>query len=119
MHMSKRLIFGAMLCIVPLAAWAFVKPLRVLAPQLEGLTCDELVCVDDNSRRVEATRLYRDALESVQSSLGALHAFPRGVFCATTACSNKFGCQDSARLRRRHLRGRNQPSWLASIFGPP
>jgi len=91
MHMPKRLIFGAMLFIVPLAAWAFVKPLRVLASQLEGLTCDEWVCVDDTSRRAEATRLYRDALNSVQASVGALHSVPRAVFCATPACSGKFG----------------------------
>src|SRR6266705_1490610 len=91
MHMSRRLIFGAILFIVPLAAWGLVKPLRVLAPQLEGLTCDEWVCVDDTSRRGEATRLYRDALNSVQASVGALHSVPRAVFCATPACSDKFG----------------------------
>ncbi len=91
MHTPKRLIFGAILFILPLAAWALVKPLRVLAPQLEGLTCDEWVCVDDASRRAEATRLYRDALNSVQASVGALHSVPRAVFCATPACSDKFG----------------------------
>jgi len=91
MHVSKRLVFGAILCMIPLAAWAFVKPVRVLLPQLEGLACDELVCVDDTSRRVEATQLYRDAVDSVQASVGTLHSLPRGVFCATPACSEKFG----------------------------
>jgi len=91
MHVSRRLIFGAMLFIVPFAAWALVKPLRVLAPQLEGLTCDEWVCIDDTSRRAEATRLYREAVNSVQASVGTLHAIPRAVFCATPACSDKFG----------------------------
>jgi len=91
MHVRKRLIFGAILLVVPLAAWALVKPLRVLAPQLEGLTCDEWVCVDDTSKRTEATRLYRDALTVVQASVGALHSVPRAVFCATPACSDKFG----------------------------
>src|SRR5881275_2914309 len=91
MQMSKRLIVCAVLLICPVAAWCFVKPLRVLAPQLEGLACDEWVCVDDNSRRAEATRLYRDALDSVQASVGALHSVPRAVFCATSVCSDKFG----------------------------
>jgi hypothetical protein len=91
MRMPKRLIFGGMLFIVPLAAWALIKPLRVLAPQLEGLTCDEWVCVDDTSRRAEATRLCRDALDSVQASVGALYSVPRAVLCATPACSDKFG----------------------------
>jgi hypothetical protein len=65
--------------------------MRVLAPQLEGLTCDEWVCVDDTSRRAEATRLYRDALTFVESSIGTLHTVPRAVFCAKPACSGKFG----------------------------
>ena len=91
MRMPKRFICGAMLLIVPLAAWALVKPVRVLAPQLEGLRCNEWVCVDDTSRRAEATKLYRDALNSVQSSVSTLHSVPRAVFCATPACSDKFG----------------------------
>jgi hypothetical protein len=91
MRVSKRLVLGAVLFIVPLAAWALVKPLHVLAPRLEGLTCDEWVCVDDTSRRAEATRLYRDALSAVQASVGALRSVPRAVFCATPACSDKFG----------------------------
>lgn len=89
--MFKRLIFAAPLFILPLAAWALVKPVRVVAPRLEGLTCDEWVCVDDATRRPEATRLYRDALTFVESSVGSLHAVPRAVFCAKPGCSEKFG----------------------------
>jgi hypothetical protein len=36
--MLKKVIF-AVLVALPIAAWAFVKPVRVLAPELEGLTC--------------------------------------------------------------------------------
>jgi hypothetical protein len=89
--MLKRLVLAATLLILPLAAWALVKPVRVIAPQLEGLTCDEWVCVDDTSRRAEATRLYLDALSFVQTSVGALRSPPRAVFCAKQACSEKFG----------------------------
>jgi len=64
MHLPKRLVVGALLLAAPIAAWALVKPLRVLAPQLEGLACDEWVCIDDASRRAEAKRLYRDALNA-------------------------------------------------------
>src|SRR6185503_4955732 len=91
MHLPKRLVVGALLLAAPIAAWALVKPLRVLAPQLEGLACDEWVCIDDASRRAEAKRLYRDALNAVQASVGELHSAPRAVFCATAACSAKFG----------------------------
>jgi hypothetical protein len=77
--------------LLPPAAWAFVKPVRVLAPELEGLACGGRVCVDDPSRRDEAEALYRDALEYVQASVGALRTAPRAVFCAAPACSEKFG----------------------------
>jgi len=77
--------------LAPAAAWALVKPVRVLAPGLEGLACDGRVCVDDPSRRGEAESLYRDAFEYVQKSVGAIQTEPRAVFCSTPACSEKFG----------------------------
>ena len=76
---------------LPLAAWAFVKPVRVLAPGLEGVTCESLVCVDDPARRAEAVALYRDAVRFVQTSVDAMRTEPRAIFCSTHACSEKFG----------------------------
>jgi len=76
---------------MPLAAWAFVKPVRVLAPQLEGLACYGLVCVDDPAHRAKATTLYGDAVRFVQASVGAMRTTPRALFCSTPACSEKFG----------------------------
>jgi len=76
---------------LPLAAWAFVKPVRVLAPQLEGLECVGQVCVDDPARRAQATALYRDAVNFVQTRIGAMETTPRAIFCSTRACSEKFG----------------------------
>src|SRR5215467_11389953 len=88
--MLRKIIFVALLGL-PIAAWAFVKPVRVLAPELEGLTCDHRVCIDDPSRRTEAMALYQDALEYVETSVGALQTVPRAVFCSTPTCSKKFG----------------------------
>lgn len=88
--MLKTAIFLITLAL-PLAAWAFVKPVRVLAPQLEGLTCEGLVCIDDPARRDEAAALYRDAFRFVQTSVGAMALEPRAVFCSTHACAEKFG----------------------------
>jgi hypothetical protein len=88
--MLKKAIFLVALA-VPLAAWAFVKPVRVIAPQLEGLTCEGRVCVDDEARRAEATAMYRDAVAFVQTRIGAMETTPRAVFCSTRACSEKFG----------------------------
>ncbi len=88
--MLRKVALVAVL-VLPFAAWAFAKPVRVLAPQLEGLTCDHGVCVDDPARRAEAAALYRDALQYVQASLGPMEAQPRAVFCSTAECARKFG----------------------------
>src|SRR5258708_29712101 len=88
--MWRKLVFVVVLAL-PFAAWAFAKPVRVLAPELQGLTCERGLCVDDVSRRAEAARLYADALGYVQGSVGVLESPPRAVFCSTLACSRKFG----------------------------
>src|SRR5262245_15642723 len=74
-----------------LAAWAFVKPVRVLAPELEGVTCEQRICVDDPARRDRAVKLYQDALQSVEASFGPLQAKPLVGFCSTRTCADKFG----------------------------
>jgi hypothetical protein len=88
--MFKRIVFIALLAL-PVAAWAFVKPVRVLAPQLAGLTCHGKVCVDDLSRLSEATGLYENAVGYVRDNIGEFQAEPRAVFCSTKACSRSFG----------------------------
>ena len=88
--MFKRIVFVALLAL-PLTAWAFVKPVRVLAPQLAGLTCHGRVCLDDPSRLSEATRLYENAVRYVRDNVGDFEAEPRAVFCSTKACSGSFG----------------------------
>ena len=88
--MLKKAIFVVALAL-PLAAWAFVKPVRVIAPQLEGVECEGRVCVDDPAKRAEATMLYRDAVRFVQTSVGAIQTEPRAIFCSTRACAERFG----------------------------
>jgi len=80
-----------LLLALPLAAWAFVKPVRVLAPELAGLTCHGKICVDDLSRLSEATGLYENAARYVRDNVGELQSEPRAVFCSTKACSESFG----------------------------
>jgi hypothetical protein len=88
--MWRKLVVVSVL-VLPLAAWAFARPVRVLAPELEGLTCELRICVDDPARRAEAVALYLDAVQYVEASLGAMEMRPKAVFCATQACSAKFG----------------------------
>jgi len=88
--MLKKAIFLFVLA-VPVAAWAFVKPVRVLAPQLEGLECEGKICVDDPARREQARALYGDAVKFVGTQVGEMETTPRAIFCSTRACSARFG----------------------------
>jgi hypothetical protein len=88
--MFKRIVFITLFAL-PVAAWAFVKPVRVLAPEFAGLTCHGKVCVDDLSRLSEATELYEHAVRYVRDHVGEFQVEPRAVFCSTKACSRSFG----------------------------
>jgi len=89
--MLKRLLLLGMLCI-PVAAWAFFKPVRVVAPELMGLSCiSDIICTDDVSRYQEAATLYDEALHFVDSSVGSIEKKPRVIFCSSQACFQSFG----------------------------
>ena len=87
----RRTLAVLVILALPLAAWAFVKPVRVLAPELEGASCEQRICVDDAARRAEAVKLYQDALQAVEKPFGPLERQPLAVFCSTRACAEKFG----------------------------
>ena len=89
-HMLKHSLLVALLAL-PVAAWAFIKPLRVIAPEFAGVTCFEKVCVDDADHLSEAKALSEEAVLFVQSSVGKLQVVPRMVFCFTKECSRSFG----------------------------
>lgn len=89
--MLKRLLLIGMLCI-PVAAWAFVKPVRVVAPELTGLSCsNDTLCTDDVSRFEEAAKLYDEALHFVDSSVGSIENKPSVIFCNSDTCFQSFG----------------------------
>jgi len=89
--MRKRVLLLLPLLAIPALSWAFFKPIRVLAPQLVGQTCEGAVCVDDPARLRDAQAIYRDALAFVDQSVGPIQSPPRAVFCSTAACSRRFG----------------------------
>jgi len=89
--MLKRLLLIGLLC-VPVAAWAFFKPVRIIAPELAGVSCiNDTLCLDDVSRSQEAAKLYEEALHFVDSSVGSIEHKPRVIFCSSDACSQSFG----------------------------
>ena len=80
------------LLLIPGASWAFYKPVRVLAPELNGVTCvSDIVCMEDVSRHAEASRLYDDAFEFVNAAVDEIEERPRAIFCTSQDCFESFG----------------------------
>ena len=75
----------------PALAWAAFKPVRILAPELNGVTCRGSVCVEDASAFARAARLQRHAVAEVGRKLVALEHAPLTVFCSTRRCYRAFG----------------------------
>ncbi|WP_240980107.1 hypothetical protein [Ramlibacter agri] len=93
--MRWRLLGLALL--LPVAAWFLVKPVRVLAPTLVGVTCVRSnVCVDDLARSGDAQALYDEAVAFVSARLAPMDRPPRIVFCWTQRCAEAFGLGDRA-----------------------
>lgn len=87
----KRLTILIMV-IVPLTAWILVKPVRVLAPGLVGITCpQENVCVDDIAKYQEAVILHTEGVAFVASTVTPLSKPPKLIFCSTVDCAESFG----------------------------
>lgn len=92
--MKRSTIIAAAIAahLIPVAAWAMVKPLRVIAPQLAGLSCtSDEICTDDLSRIAEARELLAEAEAFVTIELGPLKKRRTAVFCSTATCASKFG----------------------------
>lgn len=80
------------LAVIPLLAWFLVKPVRVLAPQLAGVSClSAFVCLDDSARQQEADSLRAEGMAFVQGMLSPIEGKPRLIFCASRACADFFG----------------------------
>ena len=80
-----------LLVAAPAVAWAAFKPVRILAPALNGVTCFGQVCVEDPSQLARAQELQREGAEAVGRKLVALQETPLTVFCSTRQCYHSFG----------------------------
>jgi len=86
----QRPLLAALLA-APFAAWAFLKPVRVLAPEWNGVSCIDVVCTDDLSKLPAASALYDSSREFVESAIGPMERKPRVIFCSTDRCFQSFG----------------------------
>lgn len=92
MRLRWPVIVLAVAASLPAITWAAFKPIRVLAPELVGLTCSaDDVCMDDQSRLPEALALRAEALEFVSSKVDRFRKTPRFVFCSLAPCAEAFG----------------------------
>lgn len=98
--MRKLLLLSCILCCLPVAAWAFIKPVRVVAPQwVHSIDCvNAEICLEDTSRIQEASDLYQDALQFISSAAGPFQKRPRVVFCSTETCFQSFGFKRAAAI---------------------
>lgn len=86
-----RYLVVALLVAIPALAWATFKPIRILAPTLNGVTCIDRVCVEHPHRLDEAKALQRAAVSAVGRKLRPLRDVPMTVFCSSRACYRSFG----------------------------
>jgi hypothetical protein len=85
------------LLLAPLSVWALWKPVRALAPEWAGVTCDSVgVCTDDPERLPVAISLKKEAMSSIAAWAGPFEARPRMIFCTTAACDESFGFRGNA-----------------------
>lgn len=97
MKRATAVYIAALVHAIPIAAWAMVKPLRVVAPEMAGLTCTaDKICTDDITRINEARRLLTTSRLYVRAELGNIESTPTAIFCSTVKCSSKFGLGRSA-----------------------
>lgn len=92
--MKKLLaILGFVVFLSPFAAWSMYKPVRVLAPEwVNNISCtNSKICIDDDSKYLEAYQLYADALNIVTEAVGQFKHEPHIVFCTTEDCFRSFG----------------------------
>jgi len=89
-----------LLVALPIAAYALVKPLRVVAPALiPGVSCPSAdICTDDAAKLGDARQLYHDGYARAAAAVGAFRASPRVVFCSTRTCADAFGLGTRAAL---------------------
>ena len=54
------------------------------------------ICLDDEAKFLDATKLYEDAYHFVDTAMGPFQKRPRVVFCSTPDCFQSFGFKSTA-----------------------
>ena len=95
--MLKKLVV-TFVFVLPLAVWILYKPVRILLPGLNGVTCvSNVLCLEETSTMNEASILYEEALFFVTNEVGEIRNNPRIIFCITEKCNQSFGFHSHAK----------------------
>ncbi len=103
--MFKRIIFFAVLSL-PIVVWSAYKPVRVIVPQWNGVSCvSEEICIEFPEKAEEAKALYDSALRFINESVGEIKTKPRMTFCSSAECFGAFGFRAPAKAKTVGLSG--------------
>jgi hypothetical protein len=83
--------------LLPFSAFAFYKPVRVLLPEVFGLSCSKHnVCVEDSSQLAAAVSLLNESKSYLETQWGLSIGDPKIIFCGTERCKSVFGVSNKA-----------------------
>ena len=103
--MFKRIILIALL-FTPVVVWSAYKPIRVIMPQWNGVSCvTEQLCIEFPEKAEEAKALYESAVAFVNEFVGEVHRNPRVTFCTSAKCFGAFGFRAPAKAKTVGLSG--------------
>lgn len=85
------------LLLLPISAFAFYKPVRVLVPEAFGIRCGEHnICVEDSSQFDTAVSLLNESKRYLETQWGLSVGEPTIIFCSTEKCQSEFGLSQKA-----------------------
>jgi hypothetical protein len=85
------------LLLLPISAFAFYKPVRMLIPEAFGVSCNEHnVCVEDSSQIDIAVSLLNDSKRYLETQWSLSIREPKIIFCSTEKCQSEFGLSKMA-----------------------
>ena len=103
--MLKRLLL-VLLLLIPIIAWYTYKPMRVIAPQWNGVSCiTEHICLESLDKTEVATFHYDSAVVFVDEFVGKVQSKPRITFCSSAECFGAFGFHTPAKAKTVGLSG--------------
>ena len=103
--MFKRILLIAS-WLMPIVVWSAYKPIRVIVPQWNGVSClTEIICIESPEKGEEAKALYDSALGFVNEFVGEVQSKPRVIFCSSAECFGAFGFRAPAKAKTVGLSG--------------